>query len=125
MNDPRWIWGEKYIQVKQDSLFASEQKIGVTNKQGWTAYYLKGEVLIKKFDFNPAVAYPDYNCNNETYISANYLEIETLGPLTKLAPGNAVEHTEHWLLAKATTDETEESIDANILPIVSSFQITS
>ena len=123
MNDPRWIWGEKYIQVKQDPLFTSEQKIGVTNKQGWIAYCLKGEVLIKKFDFDPAVVYPDYNCNNETYISANYLEIETLGPLTKLAPGGMVEHTEHWLLAKATADETDKSIDTNILPIVSSFQM--
>ena len=124
MNDPRWIWGEKYIQAKQDPLFTSEQKIGVTNKQGWTAYYLNGEVLIKRFDFNHDAVYPDYGCNNETYINGNFLEIETLGPLTKLAPGRAAEHTEHWLLTKATTDESEESIDANILPLVNSFQIS-
>ncbi|HRP32380.1 MAG TPA: hypothetical protein PKV73_10830 [Agriterribacter sp.] len=123
MNDPRWVWGDRYIQAKQNPLFTSEQKIGVTNKQGWTAYYLNGEILIKKFDFDPAAVYPDYNCNNETYINKNYLEIETLGPLTKLAPGDKVEHTEHWLLAKATPDETDESIDANVLPIASSFQI--
>jgi hypothetical protein len=124
MNDPRWIWGEKYIQAKQDPLFTSEQKIGVTNKQGWTAYYLNGELLIKKFDFNPDALYPDYGCNNETYINGNFLEIETLGPLTKLASGGTLEHTEHWLLTKATVDESEESIDANILPLVDSFQIT-
>lgn len=122
MNDPRWIWGEKYIQAKQDPLFTSEQKIGVTNKQGWTAYYLNGELLIKRFDFNPDAVYPDYGCNNETYINGNFLEIETLGPLTKLAPGGVVEHTEYWLLTKATADESEESIDANILPLVNSFQ---
>lgn len=122
MNDPRWIWGEKYIQAKQDPLFTSEQKIGVTNKQGWTAYYLNGELLIKRLDFNPDAVYPDYGCNNETYINGNFLEIETLGPLTKLAPGGVVEHTEYWLLTKATADESEESIDANILPLVNSFQ---
>lgn len=124
MNDPRWIWGAKYIQAKQDTSAISHQKIGILNKQGWTAYYLNGEVLIKKFDFNSDAVYPDYGCNNETYINGHFLEIETLGPLTKIPPGGAVEHTEHWLLTKAAADESEESIDANILPFVNSFCIT-
>ncbi len=123
MNDPRWIWGARYIQAIQDTALTSEQKIGVLNKQGWTAYYLHGELLIKKFDFNPDGVYPDFGCNNETYINGHFLEIETLGPLTKLPPKGAVEHREHWLLAKAATDETEESLDANILPLVNSFYI--
>jgi hypothetical protein len=123
MNDPRWIWGEKYIQAKQNSSYTSEQKIGILNKQGWSAYYLNGELLIKKFDFNPDGVYPDYGSNNEIYINGNFLEMETLGPLTKIPPGGAVEHLEHWLLTKATADESEESIDANILPLVNSFQI--
>ena len=124
MNDPRWIWGAKYIQAKQDTSAISEQKIGVMNKQGWTAYCLNGELLIKKFDFNPDALYPDYGCNNEIYINGHFLEIETLGPLTKIPPGGVVEHMEHWLLTKATADESEESIDANILPPVKSFYIT-
>ena len=123
MNDPRWVWGEKYIQAKQDPVFTSEQKIGVTNKQGWAAYYLNGELLIKKFDFSPRAVYPDYGCNNEIYMNGDFLEIETLSPLTKLVPGEAVEHTEHWLLTKATAGESEESIDENILPLVKSIQI--
>jgi hypothetical protein len=124
MNDPRWIWGAKYIQAKQDTSAISEQKIGVLNKQGWTAFYLNGELLIKKFDFIPDVVYPDFGCNNETYINGAFLEIETLGPLTKIPPGGAVEHMEYWLLTKATADESEDSIDANILPIVNSFGLT-
>lgn len=123
MNDPRWIWGAKYIQAKQDPSAISEQKIGVLNKQGWTAYCLNGDVLIKKFDFNPEAVYPDFGCNNETYINGHFLEIETLGPLTKLPPGGAVEHTEHWLLTKAEASENEESIDAIILPLVNSFSL--
>ncbi|MEP7110297.1 MAG: hypothetical protein ABI760_20045, partial [Ferruginibacter sp.] len=109
-------------QAKQDPLFTSEQKIGVTNKQGWIAYYLNGEVLIKRFGFDPGAVYPDYGCNNEIYINGQFLEVETLGPLTRIPPGGAAEHAEHWLLAKATADESEESIDANILPLVKSFQ---
>lgn len=76
---------------------ASEQKIGVTNKQGWVDYYLVVEVMVKKFDFKKGVIYSDYHCNNEVYIAENYLEIETLSSLTKLALGEKVEHIEHWL----------------------------
>lgn len=122
MSDPRWIWGNKYIQAKQDPTRPSEQKIGVLNKQGWTAYYLNGEILVKKFDYDPDVVYPDYGCNNETYINGNLLEIETLGPLTKIPPGGRIEHVENWLLAKGIVDESEESIDAIVLPLVNSFE---
>ncbi|HET9434661.1 MAG TPA: hypothetical protein VFO37_12930 [Chitinophagaceae bacterium] len=125
MNDPRWVWGEKYIQANQDPVFTSEQKIGVTNKQGWAAYHLNEELLIKKFDFSPRAVYPDYGCNNEIYMNGDFLEIETLSPLTKLVPGEPVEHTEHWLLTKATAGESEESIDENILPLVKSFQLSN
>jgi hypothetical protein len=121
MNDPRWIWGEKYIQAKQNSSNTSEQKIGILNKQGWSVYYLNGELLIKKFNFNPDAVYPDYGSNNEVYINGNFLEMETLGPLTKTPPAGEVVHLERWLLIKATADESEESIDANILPLVNSF----
>ncbi|MBS1736104.1 MAG: hypothetical protein JST21_18830 [Bacteroidetes bacterium] len=123
MNDPRWIWGEKYIQARQDPAFTSEQKIGVTNKQGWAAYYLNGEVLIKRFDYNPEAEYVDYGCNNEVFVNGDFLEVETLGPLTKLAPGKAAEHTERWLLAKTLIDESDESVDANILPLINSFNL--
>lgn len=121
MNDPRWTWGEKYIQAKQDPSCISEQKIGILNKQGWSAYHLNGELLIKRFDFNPGAIYPDYGSNNEVYINAHFLEIETLGPLTKIAPGGTIEHLEYWLLTKASIDESEESIDSHILPLVNSF----
>jgi hypothetical protein len=121
MKDQRWIWGNKYIQAKQDPVLTSEQKIGVLNKQGWTAYYLNEEILIKKFDFDPLALYPDFGCNNEIYINGNLLEIETLGPLSKLPSQGIIEHVENWLLAILKVEESEESIDANVLPLVTSF----
>lgn len=123
MNDPRWTWGEKYIQAQQSPAYITEQKIGVTNKREWVAYYLDGELLIKKFKFNEDATYPDYNCNNEVYIAKDYLEIETLSPLTTLIPGGKIEHAEYWLLAKASADDSDQSIDENILPLVKSFKI--
>jgi hypothetical protein len=121
MNDPRWIWGDRYIQAKHDPGYTSEQKIGVLNKQQWVACYLNKQVLIKKFPYDPTATYPDFNSNNEVYINGNFLEIETLGPLCRLGPGAIIEHPEHWLLARAESDETEASITKNILPIAEKF----
>jgi len=114
MNDTRWIWGDKYIQAKQDPAKTSEQKIGVLNKQGWAAYLLNGSLFIKQFAFDPTILYPDFNCNNEIYINGDFLEIESLGPLTKIQAQGTIEHTEHWLLARAEAKENEGSVDEHI-----------
>ena len=124
MDDPRWVWGNKYIQLKHDHSIISEQKIGIMNKQGWAAFYFQGDIMIKRFDFDRQAKYPDYGCNNEIYVNGNLLEIESLGPLTKIAPDGAVEHTEYWMLAQLTGDfmgENEKSIDKHLIPLVNSF----
>jgi hypothetical protein len=55
------------------------------------------------------------------YINGDFLEIETLGPLRHLAPGEHVEHTEHWLLGRAEADGSEASVTKNMLPIAEKF----
>ena len=35
--------------------------------------------------------------------------MESLGPLAKLAPGQSVEHTEHWALVGDVQDFTDEA----------------
>jgi hypothetical protein len=122
MNDPRWVWGNRFIQAKQDPSLHSEQKIGVLNKQGWVAYCLGEDILIKCFAFDPDAEYPDFQSNQEIYINEKFLEIETLGPYKPIEPGGKTEHTEYWFLAKAKVNETEESIEQNILPLVSAFR---
>lgn len=118
MKDPRWIWGTKYLQLKQDPQRDVKQKVGLMNKQGWCAYALKGDVFIKCFAFDPQAAYPDYGCNNETFTNAEMLEVETLGPLVKIPPGGSTEHVERWYLFRAPLDETEASLDALLMPLV-------
>jgi hypothetical protein len=124
MNDRRWIWRNKYIQLKHDSAITTEQKIGILNKQGWAAFHSNGTLMIKRFEFDPEARYPDYECNNEIYVNGNLLEIETLGPLTKLTPGSEVEHTEQWLIASMEEPlqaDNETSIDNILLPLIHSL----
>ena len=44
--------------------------------------------------------------------------METLGPLTKVLPGNTVEQVEHWSLYRnvALNDWTDEELDRVLLP---------
>jgi len=124
MKDPRWIWGNRYIQLLQDPVRRSEQKIGILNKQGWAAFILGEDVFIKSVSFDPEAQYPDYGSNNEIYTNGDLLEVETLGPVKKLAPGKSLKHTEKWKLAKLTSefkDNEESSIDSLLMPLVHSF----
>jgi hypothetical protein len=124
MADPRWTWGNRYIQLRHDPSIPSEQKIGILNKQGWSAYINFGVLMVKRFDFDPEAVYPDYGCNNEVYVNENLLETETLGPVIRILPGASSEHTENWYFVSLESNEngySEERIDNEILPLVNSF----
>ncbi|MGD0863533.1 MAG: hypothetical protein ABSA21_12400 [Candidatus Limnocylindrales bacterium] len=118
MNDARWTWGSRYIQLRQDPTATAKQKVGMLNTKGWAAYLLGGDVFIKRYSYVPGANYTDMGCNTETYTDAEMLEIETLGPLTKLEPGAHVDHVESWFLAKVDCGPTDADIDAHLLPLV-------
>jgi len=122
MRDPRWIWGTRYIQLRQDPTVPPDdrgkQKVGMLNKQGWMAYVLNGELFMKRYACDPNATYPDYGCNTEVFTNSDMLELETLGPLGKIPAGGAVEHVEHWFLFKADVGTEEADIDAKLLPLV-------
>lgn len=119
MNDARFAWGTKYIQVAQDTDATQATKFGCANTLGWAAYVLGGDVFVKRFKgHSPDAIYPDLNSNTEVFTNQDMLEVETLGPLTKLKPGEHVEHIEHWFLFRANVGRDEASIDTNLLPLV-------
>ncbi len=119
LSDPRWTLGRKYLRLRTAETMKESQKIGILNKQGWAAYLRKGVLFIKRFPFVEGRAYPDYNCNNETYTSATFMEVETLGPLAHIDPYGAVDHIERWhLFRNVTIGRTEDSLDRAIAPLV-------
>lgn len=119
MSDARWTWGEKYVQLRQDPKAKTPQKAGFRNAQGWLAYLLKGDVFLKRFNLVSGADYPDFGCNMETFTNGDMLELESLGPLSTLAPnGGTAIHFEHWFLFKADVGDKESNIDAKLLPLV-------
>ncbi len=118
MADPRWKWGAKFIQLGCDPAATTAQKVGLGNKQGWAAYYRDGQVFLKRVAFDPAAAYPDFGCNVECYTNGDMLEVESLGPLTKLAPNATVEHVERWYLCRAKIGESDHEIEVAMAPLL-------
>lgn len=98
MNDPRITWGSRFILLRQDPERHQAFKIGLSVPQNWAGYLNDGFLFLKRFAHDPAAAYPDGGVNVELYTNDRFLELETLGPLTTLAPGESVEAAEEWEL---------------------------
>lgn len=118
MTDQRWVWGKKFIQLKQDPLATIPQKIGILNKTGWAGYYLKNNLFVKKFEYIKNSEYPDFQSNFEVYTNAKIIEMETIGPLELVEPESFVEHKETWKLFKAEIEENEDSMEDVFISIL-------
>lgn len=76
-------------------------KIGYFNHAGWMGYLLGDVFFVKRFTPLPGLPHPDMHSNCEVYVWNRFLEVETLGPLTRLEPGAAIVHVETWELHHA------------------------
>ena len=84
-------------------------KFGYFNPHGWMGYWINNTLFVKRFDAQPDVNYPDNGCNIESYCNHEFIELESLGKLTKVAPGQTVLHNELW--------EIHESLVVPFMPI--------
>lgn len=98
--DSRWSFTKDSIRLRTDESKPEAQKIGVLNRQGWTAYVWQNLKFVKRFDFKANAIYPDMNSNTELYTAGSFIEVETLSPLHKLAFGESIKHDEFWRLLK-------------------------
>ncbi len=118
MSDPRFTFGKDYIMLRQDPAAKTKNKIGMLNHQEWAAYSVRGVVFLKRFLSVAGAEYPDFGCNCEAYTDADMIEIESLGPLSLIRPGESVEHMEDWYLFKADVGDTEKDVRDLLMPLV-------
>jgi hypothetical protein len=119
MTDDRIHWGSKFILLRQNQNAQTPTKIGLSANDGWGAYLRQGHLFLKTFEYIEGANYPDNGCSLEMYANDRMLELETLGPLQCLIPGDVVEHTEHWFLFQGVeAGEDEESMARAVLPLV-------
>jgi len=120
LSDPRWKFTKKYMTLKQDPNNSNAQKLGTFNVDTWAAYILNGEAFVKRAKADPTKTYTDFGCSFETFTNNDFLEIETLGPMTKVQPEQTVEQVEHWGLYKNVrpTSITDEELTRVLEPLL-------
>lgn len=99
LTDSRFKIGTRHIFFRHDSK-KGPNKLGLLQKEGWSGYVLEDNLFIKTVPYIEGELYPDGNVNFETFSNKEFLELETLGPLCKLARGKTVRHIEKWSLQK-------------------------
>lgn len=97
LSDPRWTIGARCLLFRQDPS-RGPNKLGMAHREGWVGYQRKGMLFVKRFGYDPDAEYPDGGCNFDTFSNEEFLELESVGGLTTLAPGECVRHTERWEL---------------------------
>lgn len=110
LRDPRVTIDSSALRIRQDSAIRGPFKIGMTSHLGWCAYVNGGVAFVKRFEAIEGAAYPDRGAQVEVFTNAAMLELETLGPLVTLGPGESVEHAERWKLLPASTFDAVEFV---------------
>lgn len=117
--DPRYHFGDRLIEIDHTNVMPAppaqsgrhddESKIGVDSAQGWAAYLLDGTLFLKRFPHDASGKYPDGGATIEVYSNHEFLELENLGPLTTIAPGDEIVLPEDWWLFADVTVPTNET----------------
>lgn len=116
IKDKRLAIGKEYIIVSHDPKVEAPLKIGCSNTRGWVAYVNNNQALIKQFCYDFDGKYPDMGCSSECYANNLFTEMEALGPLERLKPGQATTLVEYWQpLDNLPEIKTEKDVTNHIL----------
>lgn len=119
LSDPRWKFTKKYLTLRQDPGNRNPQKLGHWNRHTFGAYFLYGEVFLKEYFPTPGLTHPEFGASFEIFTNQDFLELETMGPFTKLGKDESLRHVEHWSLHKAELSEvTDAALDEALLPLL-------
>lgn len=84
--------------VLLDATRPTPTKLGVPLDRGWLAYVLDGLVFVKRAHHVTSGNYLDLNASGQCYCNSEFVELETLGQLSILKPGQSASHVESWEL---------------------------
>lgn len=120
LSDARIRLGRRFFTLRQEP-GRPPAKLGLLHQEGWVAYLLQRTLFVKWLPCDPLATYPDLGCNCELFTDGEMLEVESLGPLRTLQPGEAVEHGERWELyddVAVGEGADEEALAAALAPLL-------
>ena len=120
--DARWKLGTEFVRLSQAENPTGrfrEQMGGIFNAAGWGAHFRRGTLFVKRASVIVGARYPDGGCNFELFTNPEFLEVETLGPIVELKPGEMAEHVERWWLFSDVPDgEGDAWVRETVVPCV-------
>lgn len=109
--DDRLYFGKDYITLQQDETNTAAFKLGLDLHMGTALYAYKDTVFVKRYEHKMDAEYDDFGVSFETYTNQNILEMETIGTVHYLKPGETATHTEKWAVYEnvGTPDRKDEN----------------
>ncbi len=120
--DYRAFWGDKYVTLRQDPNASANFKCGMLSTAGKAYYVNKNTVFSLSFPCDENAVYLDRMCNYETFTNNLFLEMESLSPVSEVAPDCSLEHVEKWNL-QAVSQTPDLSSDAAIDSFLATLSI--
>ena len=90
-------------------------KVGTSLRRGWLAHWREGVLFVKRAAHDETATYADMGASAQVYSHRTFTELETLGPLTDLAPGEAAHHREDWEVHLVGEAEAERLVTSGDL----------
>ncbi len=103
ITDERLYIGDRYSALRFITDAFKPIKIGFRVTDGFALYMTDKSVFVKRFVYDEEKIYPDNNVNYETYTNGKILEMETVGEIKTLSPGETSSHEELWNIHKNET----------------------
>jgi hypothetical protein len=111
LSDPNVSFGKHHILIHAEMNEAF--KVGFPNPRGWLAYWLNGTLFVKRAKYEAQSAYFDLGSSSECYFNDQFVELETLAPISRIEPGACVSHVETWeLFGNVDRPRDEEDVRA-------------
>ena len=118
-DDPRLVLHDHAIELRASAIaehgLSVPFKVGSSLRRGWVAHWRDGVLLVKYAGHDEASDYADMGASGQLYSNGDFTELETLGPLTDLAPGEAAAHHEDWVVHLVGEAEAERLISSGEL----------
>ena len=118
-DDPRFVLTDTAIELRADRIPAhgvtGSFKVGTSLRRGWLAHWRAGVLLVKRAGHDEDREYADLGSSGQLYSHPDFTELETLGPLADLAPGEAAGHREDWEIHLVGETEAERLVTSGEL----------
>jgi hypothetical protein len=107
LSDPRLTWRAGAVLIA--AVAGGVLKIGSGPSPGRLGYLIDGHLFTKEVPPQGPGTYPDRGAVAQFFINPSFCELESVGAITALAPGDAALHRETWDLTRC--EDVEKALE--------------